>query len=831
MYDEFYGFSHAAFGLSPDIRFIYRHPSFARATAYLHYALYRGEGFVMITGSPGTGKTTLVQDLLGELGDSGHPVASVDSTQVDADDLLRLVVYSFGMKASGLDKATLLHELKRFLLEHTTPQRRAIIIIDEAQNLPVPSLEELRLITNLQRDAQPLLQIFLVGQEALRDTVRQPELEQLHQRIIAACHLELLDLQETRNYIEHRLLRAGWIGDPVFEAEAIARVHAASGGVPRLVNKICDRLLLYGSLEERHRLTAEEARVVLADLREEFLDRDDDVVGSDWESIGDLVYSGAPGDGPAVEAPDPGAAAAHAAQPQAHDPGGSEIARPAHGGDEGAVDGFGPPGTGAAAPLPASESAAAVYGQVGTEGSEVAEAVRPGEPLAPAFSTAPATPSEYASRPGREDDPSSPGAPGPAVPQPWGTASTEQAEHRRQAGVRAPVPAWSREDPLRPHGGRRRRFWRYAAAAAVLSASAIGGYLYYVRTGSQGAEVSAPSLAALLDRASGFLGAQVAGLRERFSPAESESTAQDARGDGLPAREPGDSAPERTAGPGASQALDSAAPAQTAAREGARPEGPGATSESVSVNATARQAGGAVLPDVRDPEEDRATESPAQGDYSAVAETQDGEPVPIADGLIGAGSGTAQAGLGIEAVREGFGGTSAVEPASPGGSSAGVGDSDHAGDVGSGDPVDELSAVAMELRALGLTPRDVAGGGVAVDLADELRFAFNSAEIPRESQGILDELAQIFGRHGGYDLTIVGHTDAAGPSAYNQALSLRRARSVERYLRAGGVDGERISSEGRGEAEAAMSPPRGGLTHAPTHLRRIEILLQPREEL
>lgn len=272
MYDQYYGFSRSPFGLTPDVRFCYRHRSYTRAKAYMQYAVMREEGFLVVTGRPGMGKTTLIQDLLAELGAEQRLVARVDSTQLDADDLLRLVTYGFELPARGLDKATLLHGLEGLLRRRPEGAGTAILVVDEAQDLPDRSLEELRLITNLQQGARALIQIFLVGQDSLRDVIRQPHLEQLQQRIVAACHLEPLDLTETRAYIRHRLLCAGWSGDPVFEADALLLIHRASGGVPRLINKVCDRLLLYGSVDEAHRLGGQTSRLVIQDFRGELFE-------------------------------------------------------------------------------------------------------------------------------------------------------------------------------------------------------------------------------------------------------------------------------------------------------------------------------------------------------------------------------------------------------------------------------------------------------------------------------------------------------------------------------------------------------------------------------
>ncbi len=271
MYDAFYGFTSEPFRLSPDAHFCFKHRSFSKAKSYFNYALHHGEGFVLVTGRPGTGKTTLIEDLLGDLANTGMMTVRVDSAQLGADDLLRRVAYAFGLDACGVDKATLLHRLEHFLHQRVRESGKALLIVDEAQTLPADALEELRLITNLTNHGQPLVQIFLVGQEALRDLISDPALEQLHQRILCACHLNPLPLKEMRDYLAHRLECAGWNGDPVIDSGAIRTLHRGSGGIPRLINKLTDRLLLHGGLEEKHELTASDAEYVLQELRSELL--------------------------------------------------------------------------------------------------------------------------------------------------------------------------------------------------------------------------------------------------------------------------------------------------------------------------------------------------------------------------------------------------------------------------------------------------------------------------------------------------------------------------------------------------------------------------------
>ena len=157
------------------------------------------------------------------------------------------------------------------LLEHAERARRVLLIVDEAQDLTEEALEELRLLTNLQHGQQPLLQIFLVGQDPLQRLIRRPSMDQLKQRIVAACHLEPLTLHETQEYLSHRLECAGWTGDPTISAEVVRLIHAASLGIPRRINIAADRLLLHGFVEAKHKLDETDGREVLAELRDERL--------------------------------------------------------------------------------------------------------------------------------------------------------------------------------------------------------------------------------------------------------------------------------------------------------------------------------------------------------------------------------------------------------------------------------------------------------------------------------------------------------------------------------------------------------------------------------
>ncbi|MEM9253850.1 MAG: AAA family ATPase [Pseudomonadota bacterium] len=271
MYEEYYQLSAEPFRLSPDHRFCYAHREYAKARAYMAYAYKRAEGFVMITGKPGTGKSTLVGQLLEELSTQNVLVANLVCTQLEADDLLQTVAFGFGLGSTEMGKAELLRRLQQMLQRLHREKRRALLVVDEAQDLTASAMEELRLLTNIQLDGQPLLQIFLLGQPELRELILTPEMEQVHQRIVAASHLHGLDLEEVEPYVMHRLRMVGWVGDPAISRAIFPMIHRFSGGIPRRINLICSRLFLHGSVEQRHAIEVADVRVALSELNEESL--------------------------------------------------------------------------------------------------------------------------------------------------------------------------------------------------------------------------------------------------------------------------------------------------------------------------------------------------------------------------------------------------------------------------------------------------------------------------------------------------------------------------------------------------------------------------------
>ena len=266
MYESFYKFRVKPFQLTPDPRFYYPSSGHKRAMSYLRYGLNQGEGFVVVTGDIGTGKSTLARTLLTELANENVMAAQIVTTQIEADDVIRMVASAFGLPDIGLSKGALLKEIERFLIAHVKAGKRVLLVVDEAQNLPPRSLEELRMLSNFQLGEKTLLPSFLLGQKEFRTTLLAEGLEQLRQRVIAACHLGPLSMEETKNYIEHRLRLVGWQDRPSFTEDAYQAIYQATGGTPRRINLLCDRLLLYGFLEEQSEITQDTVRTVQQEL-------------------------------------------------------------------------------------------------------------------------------------------------------------------------------------------------------------------------------------------------------------------------------------------------------------------------------------------------------------------------------------------------------------------------------------------------------------------------------------------------------------------------------------------------------------------------------------
>ena len=249
MYTEFFGLSAKPFELLPNPKFLYLSKGHRKALSYLQYGVQEHAGFTLLTGEVGSGKTTLVRDIINKI--SGDVTLSmIFNTRVDGHQLIAMINGDFGLQTEGKDKVQLITELNDFLLEECTSNRQPIIIIDEAQNLSAEGLEEIRLLSNLEADSFKMVQIILVGQPELKQIIAKPSLLQLRQRISISCHLNPLNREESEEYIFHRLATVGSRDCVTFLDGVFDTIFRFSGGVPRLINLICDFLLLSAFVEE-----------------------------------------------------------------------------------------------------------------------------------------------------------------------------------------------------------------------------------------------------------------------------------------------------------------------------------------------------------------------------------------------------------------------------------------------------------------------------------------------------------------------------------------------------------------------------------------------------
>jgi putative secretion ATPase (PEP-CTERM system associated) len=271
MYESFYGLTCKPFQLNPDPTFYFGSKQHRRATAYLEYGLHQNEGFIVVTGEIGAGKTTIVRGLLSKLDSAKVVAAQLVSTQLDAEDTLRMVAAAFGVRTKNLGKSDVLLALEAFLVDVTRQGKRCLLIVDEAQNLTPRAVEELRMLSNFQFETHALLQSFLIGQPEFRRIMQSPHMQQLRQRVIAACHIGPMDQDETQAYIEHRLKCAGFTSPRLFDSGAYEAIFEASGGVPRRINSLCDRLLLSGFLAGKKEVTLDDVGEVAKEINEETL--------------------------------------------------------------------------------------------------------------------------------------------------------------------------------------------------------------------------------------------------------------------------------------------------------------------------------------------------------------------------------------------------------------------------------------------------------------------------------------------------------------------------------------------------------------------------------
>ena len=268
MFEDHFGLTGRPFQLTPDPAFWFETATHRKAMAYLGFGLQQGEGFVVITGEIGAGKTTLMGHLLASIDPTSLNAIQMVSTALEADDLLRTVAVQLGVQPRGLAKAELLLAIERGLHSVARTGRRTLLVVDEAQALSVSAVEELRMLSNFQAGGRAMLQVVLLGQPEFRDRLHgESHLEQLRQRVVAIHHLEPMGPEEVDAYMAHRLLRVGWKGKPDFTVDAFAAFHTASGGVPRQLNSIANRVMLHAALSESVLIDADAVEAVVADMR------------------------------------------------------------------------------------------------------------------------------------------------------------------------------------------------------------------------------------------------------------------------------------------------------------------------------------------------------------------------------------------------------------------------------------------------------------------------------------------------------------------------------------------------------------------------------------
>ncbi|WP_324743154.1 XrtA/PEP-CTERM system-associated ATPase [Tsuneonella sp. CC-YZS046] len=270
MYDDFYGLSGRPFQLTPDPAFYFESISHRKALSYLSYGLAQGEGFIVITGEVGAGKSTLVAHLTSTVDPERLTVGQVVTSKLDGEEIIHVVAQCFGLDIEGHDKASALGAIEGFLHDEARAGRRCLLVVDELQNMAISALEELRMLSNFQLGSHPLLQTLLLGQPEFRTTLQtHPNLEQLRQRVIATHHLDAMEASEVEPYIKHRLSRVGWRDNPSFDQGVFAELYEATRGIPRRINQLANRLLLLGAVEQRSRIDEMMLRTVLAEIADD----------------------------------------------------------------------------------------------------------------------------------------------------------------------------------------------------------------------------------------------------------------------------------------------------------------------------------------------------------------------------------------------------------------------------------------------------------------------------------------------------------------------------------------------------------------------------------
>jgi putative secretion ATPase (PEP-CTERM system associated) len=265
MYEQFFNLNKKPFEMVPNPDFLYLSGSHKRALTYITHGVSEQAGFILLVGEVGSGKTTIVREFIKELS-KNIILSKVFNTRVNSEQLISMINEDFGLDSTGKNKVLLLKDLYNFLIEKYEQGRQAILIIDEAQNLSTELLEEIRMLSNLETDYTKLIQIILVGQPELERTLSLPELRQLRQRISITCRIYPLDREETEEYIHHRLEVAGNREAVAFSREALDTVYQASKGIPRLINKVCDFVMLTSFTEQTREVDAAMVHDIVQEL-------------------------------------------------------------------------------------------------------------------------------------------------------------------------------------------------------------------------------------------------------------------------------------------------------------------------------------------------------------------------------------------------------------------------------------------------------------------------------------------------------------------------------------------------------------------------------------
>lgn len=274
MYESYYGLTSKPFQLTPDPAFFFASKLHKRAMSYLQYGLSQAEGFIVITGDIGTGKTTIANSLLDDM-EQDIFAAQIVTPKLNPDELIKMVASKFELDVVNKSKSDLLEDIEYFLSGLAGQGKRALLLVDEAQNLPLETIEELRMLSNFQKAGKPLLQSFLLGQAELQPILRAPNMEQFRQRIVASCHLAPLNRDESIEYIEYRMHHAGYNGNKLFSDDAYTAIYEFSKGVPRKMNTLMDRVLLFGFLEEIEQFALDDVQSVIDEVKAEmFLPED-----------------------------------------------------------------------------------------------------------------------------------------------------------------------------------------------------------------------------------------------------------------------------------------------------------------------------------------------------------------------------------------------------------------------------------------------------------------------------------------------------------------------------------------------------------------------------